>query len=274
MIKHWKTATPLIALLAVIAVLTFYSDTEKPKPDSLTIGGITKEFNASQVKDEYTMERAAFVKSDEKISVEIGDKKSDSFKQILKLRSANKELISEVLGLGSGDLSFEGDKIIYGDGKIELNFYEIPSQEAQNKNQITPTGIYAYEQEIILKTNPSNNVVEVAIDSGDLSVRKNGDGTFEFYEQISLPEGMPDEEKEGINTDVVRFRIDPIVVKDSKGTEAKIETAFENGVLTITIPQDFLEKAVYPVIIDPSYTIDSGSATTLATSYSNQRRLV
>jgi len=47
-------------------------------------------------------------------------------------------------------------------------------------------------------------------------------------------------------------------VTDAKGNQVWADLSYANGILTITVPQSFLDSAVYPVVVDP--TFGSGSA--------------
>ncbi|MCR4275461.1 MAG: hypothetical protein NUV83_01770, partial [Candidatus Wolfebacteria bacterium] len=52
---------------------------------------------------------------------------------------------------------------------------------------------------------------------------------------------------------------------DSAGTEVWGDLHIENGILSVTIPQNFLDKAVYPVIVDPTFGYTTIGATGGAT---------
>lgn len=50
-------------------------------------------------------------------------------------------------------------------------------------------------------------------------------------------------------------------VTDSIGNEIWAELSYEKGVLSVTVPQDFLENASYPVIVDPTFGYTTLGAT-------------
>lgn len=60
------------------------------------------------------------------------------------------------------------------------------------------------------------------------------------------------------------------LVTDNGGSTVWAELSYDSGVLTVTVPQDFLDKATYPVKVDPTFglttqgasneTVSSGSA--------------
>ena len=162
MIKNWKIAIPLIALFVLIVILAL--DTEKPKPDSLTIGGITDEFNASKVKDEYTMEKAAFIKEEGDAKIIVGDETLDEFKPEVTLEkwdevSMTIKYVPESEKTAQ-DLSFENEKIVFNDDKKEVHFYEHAASEDY------PEG--AYEIEFTLPEKPATNVFEFDIETQNL----------------------------------------------------------------------------------------------------------
>src|SRR5690606_132791 len=49
-------------------------------------------------------------------------------------------------------------------------------------------------------------------------------------------------------------------VHDAEGNETWADLLIENGELIITVPQEFLDKAIYPIIIDPTFGEDSQGA--------------
>jgi len=49
---------------------------------------------------------------------------------------------------------------------------------------------------------------------------------------------------------------------DAKGNEAWAELSYETGTLSVTVPQDFLESAAYPVTVDPTFGYTSLGAST------------
>ena len=55
---------------------------------------------------------------------------------------------------------------------------------------------------------------------------------------------------------------------DANGAEVSAELSFNNGTLSVTVPQKFLDEAVYPVRIDPTlgFTVIGGTSGNLGTS--------
>ncbi len=90
-------------------------------------------------------------------------------------------------------------------------------------------------------TNPDNYHIE-----------KDGNGNFVFYNKNIF-------NQYGGSDDLGRlFTLPAPFVQDAKGqhsTEA-VKTLIENGLLTITIDKNWLDKAVYPVILDPTIEIN------------------
>ena len=148
-------------------------------------------------------------------------------------------------------VSQEGDIVKWSGDKIEAKFYDVVSEDL-------PEG--ASEFEVVLKEKPKTNVVQFTlVDKG-----------VEYFYQPAL---TPEEIEQGA------FRPENVVgsyavyasenktnyvggkeykcgkvghiyrpqIEDSAGNKVWGELNVENGLLEVTIPQDFLDTAVYPV---------------------------
>lgn len=232
---------------------------------------------SKEVKDKYSFSRNTFSyvpKDDDKdrITVEIGDSKKDDFYPQVKIKRWDDEVnLSFKLKDNQVDpesLSTDNDKIIWSKGTKEVHLYDLPA------SQQLPEG--GYEFEVILKEKPANNKVEFALNTKGV----------DFFYQPPLNEENTDPnlsctqttctDKDGIETN---FRPENVVgsyavytsenkvnyvggkeyktgkighiyrprIIDANNTEVWGDLHIENGILSVTIPQEFLDKAVYPV---------------------------
>jgi len=192
------------------------------------------------------------------IEVEIGDSKQpDKFYPQVKIcRWGNKDGTNECnvsIRLVSDDLKDKKPKL--EDGKIkvkgyktEAHFYEITEGEG------------ATEFEIVLKEKPDTNILTFTLEDKDVSYLyqpaltqeeidegaerpENVEGSYAVYAKtpkINWTGGK--EYKVGKVGHIYRPKI-----IDAEGKEVWGELHIENKVLTVTIPQDFLDSAVYPI---------------------------
>lgn len=63
-------------------------------------------------------------------------------------------------------------------------------------------------------------------------------------------------------------------VIDSDGNETWGELSYSSGELTVTVPQRFLEQAVYPVVVDPTFGYTSNGSTIWGFNYSTSTNWV
>ncbi|MFA5158510.1 MAG: hypothetical protein WC451_04995 [Patescibacteria group bacterium] len=146
------------------------------------------------------------------------------------------------------------DKIVWDGERVAVNFYDLPIDE------INPEG--ASEFEVILKEKPKTNIVSFTIQTKGLDFAYQPDLTEkEMKDGAERPENVigsyavyASENKTNYvggkeyKCGKVGHIFRPKII-DSAGTEVwgelKIDT--EKGILSVAIPQDFLDKAVYPV---------------------------
>lgn len=143
-------------------------------------------------------------------------------------------------------------KIEYKKSKRETNFYDIAPNEEY------PDG--ASEFEVILKEKPDTNVVEFTIKDKDVDY---------FYQPFLTPEEVAQgvSRPENVECSYAVYAKTPKTnciggkeykvgkighifrpkIIDSAGTEVWGDLHIGNGILSVTIPQDFLDNAVYPI---------------------------
>lgn len=191
--------------------------------------------------------------SDSSIKVIIGENKEVLLKPILSLSKNDASIKTSLQTIESLTTSDISDKISWDTTKTSINFYEYlkGSKEA-------PDG--GYEYEVILKSKPSSNVLTFNLDTKNLvayyqpplnadnklctetacgnAVRpENIVGSYAFY--------TPDGKKV--------FHLYRPLVLDAKGNKIWGILKIDGSTLTITIDQAWLDKAAYPVVVDPTW---------------------
>ena len=194
----------------------------------------------------------------DRIEVIIGDDKQPDFYPQVKIQRWDNEvnfsarLVTNEL---TPTVSTQADKITWSGDKTEAHFYNIAPNEEH------PEG--GYEFEVILKEPPKTNVVEFTLETKGLDFFYQPELTQEEIDQGSeRPENVVGSyavyhsTKGGLNrADGMEYKTGkafhiyrPKII-DSVGMEVwgALNVNSVNGLLTVTIPQDFLDKAVYPV---------------------------
>lgn len=192
----------------------------------------------------------------DRISVEIGDSKQPVFYPQVKIMRWDNEvnLSYRLIDHVDGAVSAQDGKIIWSKDKTEINFYEVPVSEDH------PEG--GYEFDIILKEKPKSNKIDFSI---------NTKGIVFYYqppltkEEVDRGHHRPENvvgayavymETPGTNyvgqtlykTGQVGMIYRPkIYDSDGKTTWGDIHIDTDNGILSVEIPQDFLDNAVYPI---------------------------
>lgn len=214
-----------------------------------------------KLKDKYSFKDETFFavpKPDlkDKVEVEIGDSKTiDKFLPQVKVQRWDNECnVSFRLkddGIEEETVDTVSDKIVWKKGKREAHFYDIQNAEH-------PEG--ASEFEVVLLEKPSTNVVEFTVVDKDVEY---------FYQPALTPEEIAEgnERPENVVGSYAVYTKTPKTnweggkeyrtgkvghifrprIEDSVGNWVWGDLHVENGTLSVTIPQDFLDNAVYPV---------------------------
>ena len=185
-------------------------------------------------------------------------------------------------------LNFIGKKIKYTTPKKELHFYNIEPNEKLREG--------GYEFEVVLKEKPSTNKLEFTIKTKGLKFYyqplmteekleegqtadethiydKDGNVIAERPENVVGSYAVYHESKAGDYSKMGKknyragkaFHIYRPKITDANGnwTWGKLNIDEKKGILTIEIDQNFLDKAVYPVKVDPTFGYDTmGSSST------------
>lgn len=201
------------------------------------------------------------------ITVEVGDSKQDAFYPQVKIKKWNNEVNYSLRLIHSKKDSVinNSDKISWKGSKIEANFYDKEN---------------AYEFEVVLKEKPESNIIQFTIQSKGLKFyyqrpltkKEIEDGMFAPEEAISSYAIYSNKKDGKYGTGKVGHIYRPEII-DANGNKFWGKLNIENNILSITIPQDFLDNAVYPVIVDPTlgYTTVGTYSLPTASSFYDRR---
>ena len=227
-----------------------------------------------EIQDRYRVQDNTFFQTakeniKDRIKVEIGDsKQTDFYPQVKHCRWDNEVNVSYRLVDSEKDspqIITENGRIKYIKNRIEAHFYDLLESNEH------PEG--GYEFEVILKEKPKTNVVRFTlVDKGveyfyqpeleDYEVQEMAErenitlleakrkcrpenvvGSYAVYTKESKTNYAGGKEyKCGKVGHIFRPKI-----VDANGTEVWGDLHIENGILSVTIPQKFLDEAVYPV---------------------------
>jgi len=212
--------------------------------------------------------------------VEIGDNEAGNFKPHLKLNRWDGECFIKV-GLPITDKRtpvVEGDKVKWIEPNREAHFYPF---EPRIVGGFLQNELGGFEFEIILKKKPAKNTITLDIETqglkfyyqpeltpkeiADGAVRPdNVVGSYAVYHATRTPmhRGKADAEKYKAGK---AFHIYRPKVKDAVGGETWADLSLDerNGKLVITVDQTWLDRAVYPVSIDPNFGYETIGSTSL-----------
>lgn len=229
---------------------------------------------AKVLKDKYIFENETFkreVKSNPKdrIQVEVGDSKQPDFKPQFKFMRWDNEVNFSLRAEEdpTAKVETQGEKITYKHKDYDVVMYDRP--------EVSEDG--GFEFEWILPKKPSSNVLKTTIQTKGLKFFYQPPITpEEVAEGVVRPENVVGSyavyhnSKGGINNANgmeykagKAFHIFRPKVKDVNGQETwgNLNINEQTGELTVTIDQSWLDNAVYPVVVDPTfgYTTIGGS---------------
>lgn len=215
----------------------------------------------------------------DKVEVEVGDIKQSDFKPQVKIMRWDNE-VNFSARYKDDDKS---DPVIKTKGKVieykkvnkEVHFYEL------DPDHINEDG--GYEFEVILNEKPSSNVIEFSIKTKGLDFFyqppltkeeiKNGAyrpenvvGSYAVYHKTRKNNYIGGKEyKTGKAFHIYRPKI---IDKNGEWVWGELNVDEEKQLLTVTIPQGFLDSAIYPIIVDPTFGYTSVGASIGTTAQS------
>ena len=209
----------------------------------------------------------------DRIELEVGDSKQpDFYPQVKIMRWDNEVNLSYRLKdseIGTEKVTDKDGKIVWSKGNLEAHFYDLSLTEH-------PEG--ALEFDVVLKEKPLTNKVEFTLnDKGveyfyqpALTEQEIGEGASRpdnvvgsYAVYAKTPKTNWTGGKEYKCGKVGMFYAPEII--DSAGNKVKGDLHIENGILSVTIPQDFLDKADYTngVRVDPTFGYTTAGATSV-----------
>ena len=230
---------------------------------------VSKTISDKYIRDNNTFLRFAKENPKDRIRVEIGDLEQPDFKPQFKFMRWSNEVnfslrAEEKVG---ATVETEGEKIKYITPEYEVHLYDKP--------ELSEDG--GFEFEWVLKQKPATNVLIATIETKSLdffyqppltqkeidegaSRPKNVEGSYAVYHKTKggMVDSAGKEYKVGKAFHIYRPK-----VTDADGTFTWGDLHIDEvkGELTVTIPQKFLDDAVYPVVVDPTFGYTSFGAT-------------
>jgi hypothetical protein len=240
------------------------------------------------ITENETLKRVVVDDVKKKLDIEIGDSKDPDFKPQFKLKkwdnevnfSIRRDSTKDAKKKGTKDkakveatVEYEGEKVKYVDGNEEVHLYE---KKVKGKD--------GFEIEILLKEKPDTNVFHFSLETKGLKFYKQpalteteieyGDlrpddvvGSYAVYHDSRKHNYADMSYETGKFCHIYRpYAYDANI--DNSWCELDIDV--DKKELTVTVPQDFLDNAVYPVVIDPTFGYDTAGASQTTLSQANQ----
>lgn len=227
-------------------------DEEKISPE------VEESYSVNLDNNDFTAE----TKSDpgDKIQVEIGDTKQPDFKPQFKMLRWDNEVNFSMRGEEKVGATFDstGDVIKYVTPDYEIHMYDKP--------ELGDDG--GFEFEWLLKNVPSTNILTATLQTKGLDFFYQAELTQEEIDEgVTRPDNVigsyavyhktkknnrvgGKEYKTGKFAHIYRPK-----AKDANNQEVWCDIFIDesNQLLTVTIPQDFVDNALYPIIVDPTF---------------------
>lgn len=241
---------------------------------------------SNEIKGKYTLTNNSFkmvAKDNPKDLVEaiIGDDKQLDFMPQVKIQRWDNEVNFSVRlvddELTKPTITTVKDKIVWTNVEKDIKFYDI------SPNEEHPEG--GYEFEVILKEKPKSNVVSFTLNTKGLDffyqpplTQKEIDEGAVRPENVVGSYAVYHKTKGGMNNSAgMEYKVGkfghiyrPKII-DANGSEiwGELNVNEQNGLLTVTVDQTWLDNAIYPIIVDPTfgYAIAGASNTSGANYY-------
>ena len=236
------------------------------------------------VKERNTYKRDVKADPADRIQVEIGDSKQDDFKPQVKIMRWDNEVNFSIRAseVATANIETRDEKVRYIAADYEVHMYEKPEAGEDG----------GFEFEWILPTKPKSNVLTATIQTKGLNffyqppltdeIKPGRGETVTETQHLDSQGNVLAERPENVvgsyaayhkskrNNRVggkeyktgKAFHIYRPHVTDAEGNETWAELNITGNDLTVTVPQGFLDKAVYPVIVDPTFGYTTIGAST------------
>lgn len=213
---------------------------------------------SKELTDNYDIVSNAFVSKEKEFETEIGDIKDVDFQPQIKIKRWNNECNFSVrlvnTDLDTPTVKINGNKIQWQKEKVEVHAYPIGELGKEGSS---------YEFRVILKEKPTSNILEFTTETKGLRFTYQPELT---QKQISSGYIRPDnvigsyavyhatKKNHAIGQTNYKtgkaFHIYRPKSRDFIGNSVwcELNIDIDNKLLTVTIPQDFLDNATYPII--------------------------
>ena len=294
----------VISGLQIISTSLFVSAASLVPKDSIGQLDISQDkiqqkyLKAEKIRQDYKIQNSSFIKEAKdknSIQIEVGDKTKDEFVPEMTIRKWDDEVnfnIKYKHNVAKEDQSMEldGEKIKWKNHKTEVHFYEMEditfTELDSNGKEHIVSQKELFEFDIILNEKPATNVVELEIETKGLSFyyqpeltqEEKNDGAFR-PENVVGSYAVYHESKQGDYSKMggknymagKAFHIYRPKIFDADGAEVwgVLNIDEKERILSVKVPQEFLDSAVYPVRVDPTfgYSADGGSSATIGANY-------
>ena len=209
---------------------------------------------------------------EDRVTIEVGDSKQPDFKPQFKFMRWDNEINFSLRAEEAPGATFKEENSIikYQTDDFDVHMYDKPDASEEG----------GFEFEWILKNKPLTNTLTATIQTKGL----------DFFYQPELTQQEIDEKKTNRPDNVVgsyavyhstksnhrvgdknykagkAFHIYRPKAIDANGAETWADLLIENGILSVTVSQKFLDEAVYPVRVDPTFGLTTiGASESTAT---------
>jgi len=286
-----QAATSSESMVLDVAPATTPSSFSEKLPDNpLKSEELAAKYGRSDdIKSAYRLEGNALTQTKGDTRITVGSRDEAEFVPAVTLEKWGEARITltPVLGaLSAPEVTLDGSKIVYGDSKTQARFYELPVSKE------LPEG--GFEVDTVLTERPVSNVVSFDLDADNLDffyqpalneealIEKglsctatecvDGEGNVVTKRPENVVGSYAAYYKNGVSGDRTAlggknyktgkaFHIYRPKISDAAGNETWGQLNITKGILTVTVPEDFLEKASYPVVVDPTFGYGTAGAT-------------
>lgn len=224
-------------------------------PSTIDVSQIEQAFTISDIAQDYVIEGTTFTKpakNENSIKIKIGKDDIDEFAPDFYISRWEDEVYFKMIPRDldkvkkkDKEIKFENKKIKFETPDIDYHMYEIED---------------GYEYEVILKKKPNSNIITFDIETQgldfyyqpELTQDEIDDGAFRpenvigSYAVYHLTKKNHIIGQKNYMTGKV-FHIYRPQMEDDNGWKVWGELNIEQGILSVTIPQDFIDNAVYPI---------------------------
>ncbi len=272
-----KRAWKWLVVLVVGGVALAFTTGGPPDISAASIQG--KYDQATEINSEYRLEKTALIKDavdENSIKIRVGDEKADNFVPEFTISRWEDEVwfkLKPRLGVVAENdktLNLDGDKIKFETPKIDYHFYDLGITASHTEG--------AYEFEVILKEKPASNVITFDIEAEGLDFFYqpalsdeypnsqncsptecdiDGDGELDSFRPENVVGSYAVYHSTRMNHVIGQkdykagkaFHVYRPQMEDSNGWKVwgELSIDVEQGIQTITILQDFIDNAVYPI---------------------------